>query len=218
MQNGLTLVIGNKSYSSWSLRPWLALKQAGADFHETVVALRQPGTKATLLAHSPSGKVPVLKHGDLTIWDSLAICEYVAELFPEAALWPADRPARAVARAVAGEMHSGFMDLRRNLFMDLRRTYDAPERVAAAQADIDRVQQLWTDCRDRFGKGGSFLFGPFTIADAMFAPVCTRLRTWQVPLTPPAEAYMQAVLDLPAMQQWTAEAAAEPWVIDYLAM
>lgn len=218
MQNDLTLVIGNKSYSSWSLRPWLALKQAGAPFQEEVVALRQPDTKAALLAHSPSGKVPVLKHGDVIVWDSLAICEYVAELFPDAALWPADRPARAVARSVAAEMHSGFMDLRRNLFMDLRRTYDAPERVAAAQTDIDRIQALWADCRDRFGRGGSFLFGPFTIADAMFAPVCTRLRTWQVPLDATAEAYVQAVLALPAMQQWAAEAAAEPWLIDYLAM
>ena len=215
-QNELTLVIGNKSYSSWSLRPWLALRQASADFQEIVVPLRQPDTKAMLLTHGPSGKVPVLKHDGLVIWDSLAICEYVAELYPDAGLWPADRQARAIARAAASEMHSGFTDLRRNLFMDLRTRHDVPERVAAAAGDIARIQELWTDCRARFGQGGPFLFGRFTLADAMFAPVCVRMRGWGVELEPVSDAYVSAILDLPAMKEWTAAAAAEPWEIDYL--
>lgn len=211
----LTLVIGNKAYSSWSLRPWLALRHAGADFAEIVVSLRQPDTKATLLSHAPSGKAPSLRHGDLVVWDSLAICEYVNELFPAAGLWPADAAIRAVARTVAAEMHSGFPDLRKNLFMDVRSRYDRPDRVAAAQADIDRVLAIWTDCRARFGAGGPFLFGDFTIADAMFAPVATRLRTWNVPVDPVSATYIDAIYALPAMQDWLAAAQAEPWVIQF---
>ncbi|MQP66637.1 glutathione S-transferase [Niveispirillum sp. SYP-B3756] len=213
----LTLVIANKRYSSWSLRPWLALRTAGAAFDEVLVRLRTPETTQTLLTHGPSGKAPVLKQGDLTVWDSLAICEYVAELFPQAQLWPADAKARAVARAVAAEMHSGFMDLRRNLFFDLHQVHDVPERVAAAAGDIARIQALWADCRARFGASGPFLFGHFTIADAMYAPVCVRLRGWQGgELTPEADAYIDAIFALPAMREWMAAAAQEPWVIDYL--
>ncbi len=215
----LTLVIANKRYSSWSLRPWLALRAAGAAFDEILVPLRTPETKQTLLTHGPTGKAPVLKQGDLTVWDSLAICDYVAELFPQAQLWPSDSKARAVARSVAAEMHSGFMDLRRNLFFDLHQVHDVPERVAAAAGDIARIQALWADCRARFGAGGPFLFGHFTIADAMYAPVCVRLRGWKgVVLTPEADAYIDAIFALPAMREWVAAAAAEPWVIDYLAI
>lgn len=214
----LTLVIGNKAYSSWSLRPWLALRHAGADFAEVVVPLRQPDTKATLLSFAPSGKAPSLRHGDLVIWDSLAICEYVNELYPDAALWPSDPGVRAVARSVSAEMHSGFPDLRKNLFMDVRSRYDRPDRVAAAQADIDRVLALWTDCRARFGAGGPFLFGAFSIADAMFAPVASRLRTWNVTVDPVAAAYIEAIHALPAMQDWLTAAAAEPWSIQFEGM
>ena len=202
----LTLVIGNKAYSSWSLRPWLALRHVGAEFTEIVVPLRQPDTKSVLLSHAPSGKAPSLRHGDLVIWDSLAICEYVNELFPGAGLWPTDAAARAVARAVSAEMHAGFADLRKSLFMDVRNRYHRPDRVAAAQADIDRVLALWTDCRARFGVGGPFLFGPFSIADAMFAPVATRLRTWNVALDTGGATYVEAIYSLPALQEWVAAA------------
>lgn len=214
----LTLVIGNKAYSSWSLRPWLALRHAGTEFAEVVVPLRQPDTKATLLSHAPNGKAPSLRHGDLVVWDSLAICEYVNELFPAAQLWPADPAVRAVARSVAAEMHSGFPDLRKNLFMDVRNSHHRPDRVAAAQSDIDRVLALWADCRTRFGAGGPFLFGDFTIADAMFAPVATRLRTWNVPLDGISAAYVDTIYALPAMQDWLQAAAAEPWVIAFEGM
>lgn len=217
MNAPFSLSIGNKSYSSWSLRPWLVLRHAGVDFTEVLIRLRQPDSKALMLAHNPAGKVPALRHGDLIVWDSLAICEYINDLYPDAGLWPADVGARSVARSVSAEMHSGFQDLRRNLFMDVRRTYDLPDRVAAAQADIDRVIAIWTDCRDRFGADGPFLFGRFSIADAMFAPVCTRLRTWGVALPPVADAYVDAVYALPAMQDWLRDAAAEPWEIDMLA-
>lgn len=213
----LTLVIANKRYSSWSLRPWLALRAAGVAFQEVLVPLRMPETKQALLAHGPTGKAPVLKQGDLTVWDSLAICEYVAEQFPQAQLWPADARARAVARSVAAEMHSGFMDMRRNMFFDLGQVHDAPERVAAAEGDIARIQALWSDCRARFGAGGPFLFGHFSIADAMYAPVCVRLRGWKgVQLTDAGNAYIDAIFALPAMQEWVAAAGEEPWVIDYL--
>jgi len=213
----LTLVIANKRYSSWSLRPWLALRAAGATFDEVLVPLRTEETKQALLAHGPTGKAPVLKQVDLTVWDSLAICEYVAELFPQAQLWPADTKARAIARSVAAEMHSGFMDLRRNLFFDLGHVHDMPERVEAAAGDIARIQALWADCRVRFGAGGPFLFGHFTIADAMYAPVCVRLRGWKgIALTPEANAYIDAIFALPAMREWVTAAAEEPWVIDYL--
>ncbi|HYC05177.1 MAG TPA: glutathione S-transferase family protein [Azospirillaceae bacterium] len=210
-----TLVIGNKSYSSWSLRPWLALRQAGIAFDEVVIPLRTPETKAAILAQGPAGKVPVLRHGDLTIWDSLAICEYVAELRPEAGLWPEDRAARAVARSVSAEMHSGFQDLRANLFMDLRRERRSEERLAKAAADIARVQAIWADCRARFGRGGPFLFGRFSVADCMYAPVTTRFTTWGVELTPGSRAYVEAVQALPAFQDWKRAALAEEWEIDF---
>lgn len=213
-----TLVIGNKAYSSWSLRPWLALKQAGIPFQEVVVPLRQDGTRAAILAHNPAGKLPVLHHGDLVVWDSLAICEYVAELVPAAGLWPADAAARAVARSVSAEMHAGFQDLRRNLFMDLKQRHRAPDRIAAAAADIARIQALWADCRQRFGAGGPFLFGTFGIADCMYAPVCARLDGWGVDLAPETRRYVDAVLALPAVQAWRAAAEAEPWTIDYLSL
>ncbi|CAO3416629.1 glutathione S-transferase family protein [Azospirillum endophyticum] len=209
----LTLVMGNKSYSSWSLRPWLALRQAGLSFAETVVPLRQPDTAARIAAHSPSGRVPTLLHGGLTVWDSLAICEYVAELAPDAGLWPADRAARAVARAVSAEMHSGFVSLRTTMSMNLKQDRKGQGLTEATAADIARVEALWADARTRFGSpaGGPFLFGGFTIADAMFAPVVTRLETYGVAVSPESRVYMDAVLALPAMREWIAAAKAEPW-------
>ncbi len=212
--SALTLIIGNKAYSSWSLRPWLALRQAGLSFAETVIPLRQPETRAQILVHSPSGKVPCLIDGNRVIWDSLAICEYVAELAPAASLWPTDPHARAVARSVSAEMHSGFVALRNAMSMDLKVDRNGQGMTPDSAADIARVQALWADCRARFGQGGPFLFGGFTIADAMFAPVVTRLVTYSVAVEAGTRAYMDAVLALPAMQEWTAAAKAEPWVLD----
>ena len=170
----LTLVIGNKQFSSWSLRPWLALKQLGLPFREVLVLLRRPETKAEILKYSPSGKVPYLIDGSLGVWDSLAIIEYLNELKPEARLWPADRAARAFARSISAEMHSGFAALRQHLGMDLKRTPAKGEWPSEAAADIERVQAIWAEARARHGKGGPFLFGAFTAADAMYAPVVNR--------------------------------------------
>ncbi|HEX6102351.1 MAG TPA: glutathione S-transferase family protein [Alphaproteobacteria bacterium] len=206
----LTLVIGNKQFSSWSLRPWLALKQIGLPFREVLVLLRRPETRAEILKYSPSGKVPYLIDGSVGVWDSLAILEYLNELKPEARLWPADRAARAFARAISAEMHSGFAALRQHLGMDLKRTPGKGEWPAEAAADIERVQAIWAEARARHGKGGPFLFGAFTAADAMYAPVVTRFHRYGVPLDPVLTAYRDAVLALPAMQEWTAAAQKEP--------
>ncbi|SMH52724.1 glutathione S-transferase family protein [Azospirillum agricola] len=210
----LTLLIGNKAYSSWSLRPWLVLKQAGLPFAESLVPLRQPDTAERIRALSPSGRVPCLLHGERIIWDSLAICEYVAELAPAAGLWPDESHARAVARSVSAEMHSGFAALRTTMSMDLKRDRNGEGMTPETAADIARIQSLWTDARARFGQAGPFLFGRFTIADAMFAPVITRFATYGVAVEPEARAYMDAVLALPAMRDWTAASKAEPWTLD----
>lgn len=202
----MTLVIGTKRYSSWSLRPWLAAKMAGVEFDEILITLRQPETKAEILKYSPSGKVPCLIHGSLAIWDSLAICEYLAELHPT--LWPESREARAVARAVSAEMHSGYPNLRNVCSMDMCVTTplaDIPPEVAS---EIARIQALWKDCRDRFGAGGPFLFGRFSIADAMFAPVVSRFTTFAIELDACARAYCDAIWSLPPMQEWKQAACA----------
>ena len=204
----LTLVIGNKNYSSWSLRPWLAMKQAGLDFVEVRIPLDTPETRARISRYSPSGRVPVLIHDDLTIWDSLAICEYLAEQFPGHGL-PEDRAARAIARSVSAEMHSGFSNLRQHMPMDCRARLPGQGRVPGVQSDIDRVTEIWRTCRQQFGAGGDFLFGQFTLADAMYAPVVSRFVTYSVELDETAKAYADAVWSLPAMQEWVAAAAAE---------
>lgn len=206
----LTLYIGNKSYSSWSLRAWLVLRQSGADFEEVVIPLDEPGVRVpAILAHSPTGKVPALRHGDLTIWESLAIGEYVAELFPAAGLWPEDRAARAIARAASAEMASSFPELRAALTMNVRRKA-APRPLSEPVArNVARIQEIWRDCRARFGQGGPFLFGRFSVADAMYAPVVTRFDTYGVEVDEGARAYMAAVLALPAMQDWFSAARLE---------
>ncbi len=205
----LVLVIGNKRYSSWSLRPWLALKQAGLPFTEVLITLRQPDTKARILEHSPSGKVPYLRDGDLGIWESLAICEYVAEIAPAARLWPEDRAARAIARAVSTEMHAGFMPLRQAMSMDICASKSIDPLSPDLAADIRRITALWGDCRQRFGAGGDFLFGRFSVADAMFAPVVTRFSTYNISLDAVSRAYVEAMWALPAMREWKAAAEAE---------
>jgi len=206
----LELLIGNKNYSSWSLRPWLALKASGLPFRERLVPLYQDGSKAALLQFSPAGKAPALRDGALVIPESLAICEYVAELAPDATLWPRAREARAVARAVACEMHAGFFALRMTMQMNIRARARTPiVPTAEAAADVARVQALVEGCRQRFGAGGPFLFGGFGIADAMLAPVATRFRTYRVPLSPVAQAWCDAIFGYPAFREWEAAAISE---------
>ena len=205
----LTLVIGNKNYSSWSMRPWLLLRQADIAFREVRIPLYWPESAAQLTAWSPSGKVPALHDGEIRVWDSLAICEYLAERFPEKQLWPADPAARAVARSVSAEMHSGFAALRAQMSMNIRARYPGMDRTAESLADIARIVTIWTDCRAKFGRGGDFLFGRFSIADAMYAPVALRFQTYDVALSGAAKAYADAVLALPALQEWVADAVAE---------
>ncbi|QKE64388.1 glutathione S-transferase family protein [Aquipseudomonas campi] len=198
----LTLVIGNKNYSSWSLRAWLALELAGVDYDEQLVQLYGADSRRQLLQHSPTGKVPVLKCEDGVIWDSLAIAEYLAERFPEAHLWPRGSAARAFARSVCAEMHSGFVPLRSHLPMNLRRNQPLAELPAEAAADIARVCALWQECRQRFGQDGPYLFGHASIADAFFAPVAARLRSYQVALPAEAETYVNTIYQWPAFQRW----------------
>jgi glutathione S-transferase len=212
-----TLVIGNKNYSSWSLRPWLALRHAGIEFDEQIIALNRPSTKPEILRYSPSGKVPCLIDGKLMVWDSLAICEAVNERYATGALWPADPATRAHARAVSAEMHSGFAALRTHMPMDVRAS--RPDKGAAAAqrgdvtADIERIQAIWTDCLER--SGGPLLYGGFSIADAFFAPVVTRFRTYGVALPATLSTYSERVFALPAMQQWVEAAHAETEVIGF---
>lgn len=211
----LTLYIGNKNYASWSLRPWLVLKRTTVAFKEVVIPLYEPSSRQTVLKYSPSGRVPALRAGDLTIWDSLAICEHLAESFPGFDLWPKDPEARAVARAVSAEMHAGFGALREHLPMNIRSSFPGRGLTPEVQADINRIMALWRDCRSRFGEGqGDFLFGQFTIADAMYAPVVTRFRTYKVELEREAEAYCERIMAMPAMQEWVAAARNEPMIVE----
>ncbi|WP_421707803.1 glutathione S-transferase family protein [Algihabitans sp.] len=206
----LTLVIGNKNYSSWSLRAGLALAMTRAEAKEVLIPLDRPETREQLLAHSPSGLVPALLHGELLVWDSLAIAEYLHELFPDAGLWPAAPEARAVARAVSAEMHSGFATLRREMSMDIRAS--KPKTPSAdCQADIDRIAQIWSECRGEFGKTGPYLFGQPSIADCVYAPVASRFRTYGVRLDATCQAYVDTLFAWPPMQAWVEAAKVEPW-------
>ncbi|ODU25685.1 MAG: glutathione S-transferase [Thiobacillus sp. SCN 62-729] len=205
----LTLVIGNKNYSSWSLRPWLLLRQAGIPFEAVRIPLYRPGATEELAKWSPSGKVPALHDGDLRVWDSLAICEYLNERFPDKQLWPADAAARAVARAVSAEMHAGFPALREHMSMNIRAQRPGQGRTPECLADVARILAIWTECRARFGNGGDFLFGRFGIADAMYAPVVLRFQTYGVALDGAARDYAEAVRALPALQEWVADGVAE---------
>jgi glutathione S-transferase len=212
-----TLVIGNKNYSSWSLRGWLMAKIAGIDFEEVLVPLDLPESQASIRKHSPSGKVPVLLHRGLAIWESLAIAEYLNDLKPEASLWPPAVAARAHARSVSSEMHAGFVELRTNMPMNIRASYPGKGMTPAVRAEIERIAGLWRDCRKRFAgaapKDDGFLFGAFGAADAMYAPVVTRFRTYGVKLDSDTEAYCEAVLAHPAMKEWSDAAKNEPWLI-----
>ena len=211
----LTIYLGNKNYSSWSLRPWLVLKRTTVAFDEVVIPLYQPGSRETILKFSPSGRLPALHHGEVTVWDSLAICEYLADSFPTFGLWPKDPAARALARAVSSEMHAGFAALREHLPMNVRSSFPNRAPTQEAQADINRIMALWRDCRSRYGEGnGPFLFGDFTIADAMYAPVVSRFRTYRIELERDAQAYCDTVIAWPAMQEWIAAARDEPMIVE----
>lgn len=210
----LVLVIGNRNYSSWSLRPWLALAMTGEPFETVRIPLHQPDSQALIRHYSAAGKVPVLVDGARIVWDSLAICEYLAERFPAALLWPAEAAVRTQARSASCEMHSGFTALRRDLPMNIRFDRGGHRWSPDAQADIDRVLELWSGLRACNSGLGPFLFGRFSIADAMYAPVVLRLRSYQVPVPEDAATYMRSVLELPPMQQWITAALAEAERID----
>jgi len=210
----MEIVVGTKKWSTWSMRPWLALKRAGAAFTETLVPLREKGTsEAALAAHSPSKLVPVLKDGELVVWDSLAICEYLNERFPEAKLWPADPARRALGRAAAAEMHSGFASLRGECPMDIGLRVHADLTEATAE-NVRRIVQLWSDLRGRYAKDGPFLLGAWSIADAFFTPVATRFRSYGVRLSDygdmgAAGAYCEALLETPEFKAWEEAALAD---------
>jgi len=209
----LHLVIGNKNYSSWSLRPWMALSMAGIPFRETVIPLDTPETAKLIAQHSGAGRVPVLHHGRQVVWESLAIMEYLAELFPEKHLWPKPVSARAVARSVANEMHAGFGALRNACPMNIRRPRKPVPMNDAVRKDVARIEQLWRECRAKFGKGGKFLFGKFSIADAMYAPVVSRFETYAIAVGDESRAYMDAVLYTPAFSAWREAALKETWIV-----
>ena len=209
----LKLLIGNKNYSSWSMRPWVLMRHSGIEFEEMQVPLQQPDTRQRVLQYSPTGKVPCLIADGASIWDSIAICEFLNEEYPDKNLWPVGRMTRAMARSASAEMHSGFQNLRTHMFMNVRGRFPTKGREPGVQEDIDRIQELWANCRDRFAKGGKFLFGGFCIADAMFAPVVLRFQTYGVDVTKASKEYMDTILGLPAVQEWIAGAKAETWTI-----
>ena len=210
-----TLVIANKCYSSWSLRPWLLLKQLSIAFGEVLIPLDQPDTTAEILKYSPAGKVPILIEGDVTVWESIAIMDHVGETYEDAEVWPRDPHARAVARSVAAEMHAGFGALRSACPMNLGKRFAQRDRGEAVVRDVARVTEIWRDARGRFGAGGPFLFGDFSAADAMYAPVVTRFDTYSIPVDPVSRAYMDTILALPAFREWRDAALRELWTIPH---
>lgn len=207
-QPGLTLVIGNKNISSWSMRPWVAAVAFNIPFTEVRLLLDQPDTATNIANYSQAGRVPVLLAGEMTIWDSLAICEYLAEQFPDKHLWPQDVAARAMARSITAEMHSGFAALRNDMSMNIQARLPGRGRTPGAQADIGRICEIWEECLARFGHH-EYLFGDFSIADAFYAPVVTRFKTYGVTLAPALQAYCDRVLAHPAVARWVREAMQE---------
>jgi len=209
----LKLIIGNKNYSSWSFRPWIGLKVAGVTFEEEVISLYVEGGREQILKYSPAGKVPILLDGDVCVWESLAILEYAAEKFPDAHLWPGAPAARAHARAISTEMHAGFAAVREECTMNFWRPPAKRALSADAQGNIARVQEIWTNACAKYGAGGPFLFGQFSAADAMYAPVVQRFIAYDIDVSAPVKAYMQAMTALPAWAEWRRAALREPWVI-----
>lgn len=202
MAEGLVLVIGDKRFSSWSLRPWLLLKEFGIPFREERVVLRQPDTGAQIAKHGAGTTVPILKHGDVMVWETIAIAEYLAECFPDKPLWPRERAARAFARTICAEMHAGFQALRSECSMNILARVKPFVPVVAVRRDVERIELLWTTARRQFGAGGKFLFGDFSIADAFYAPVATRFRTYGIALSPEAQNYCDTLLALEGMREW----------------
>lgn len=211
----MKLLIGNKCYSSWSLRAWLLMRVAGIAFTEQLVPLDEPGFKEAIFAAAPGsgGTVPTLVDGEIAVWETLAICEYLHDTQPQAGIWPRDKAARAHARAISSEMHAGFTALRGACPMNLGKRFAARDRGPGVARDVERLTALWRQARERFGAGGPFLYGAFSAADAMFAPVVTRLDTYGIAVDPVSRDYMQAVLALPAYREWLAAALVEPWIV-----
>ena len=208
----MKLLIGNRNYSTWSLRPWLVLRHFEIPFEDEVLQLSGPGWRENLAARSPTGKVPVLLDGELVVPETIAIIEYLADSFPDKAIWPESRADRALARAAAAEMHAGFAALRSHAPMNLRASHPNKVDLDAVRNDLHRVETLWGGLLAR--SGGPYLFGAFTAADAMFAPLATRLRTYELPVSDVSQRYVEAIYALPAFQDWLAQALAEPWIVD----
>jgi glutathione S-transferase len=211
----MKLLIGNKCYSSWSLRAWLLMRATGIAFTEQLVLLDEPGFKDAIFAAAPGsgGTVPTLIDGEIAVWETLAICEYLHDTQPQAGIWPRDKAARAHARAISSEMHAGFTALRGACPMNLGKRFAAHGRGPGVARDVERLTGLWRQARERFGAGGPFLYGTFSAADAMYAPVVTRLDTYGIAVDPVSRDYMKAVLALPAYREWLAAALAEPWIV-----
>jgi glutathione S-transferase len=209
----LKLVIANKLYSSWSLRPWLVMTAFSIPFEEIQIPLREPDSRARVLEFSPSGKVPALVDGDGTIWESLAIIEYLAEKFPDRAIWPKDARARAHARSISNEMHGGFQTLRQSCPMHLGARFATPPMTDPLKANVDRIEDIWSEARNRFGAGGPYLFGAFSAADAMYAPIATRFETFEIPVREVTRTYMDTILAHPGVVAWREAALKEPWKI-----
>ncbi|MEA2975618.1 MAG: glutathione S-transferase [Alphaproteobacteria bacterium] len=211
----LKLVIGNKNYSSWSLRPWIAMKVADIPFQEQVIPLYEADSPRQIRELSPAGKVPILIDDDIRVWESLAIIEYLADKFPDAKLWPSDAQARAHARVLAAEMHAGFSNLRRHCPMNVRRPVKPRELTPEVLQDVKRIEEMWNDSRARFGKNGPFLCGAFGAVDAMYAPIVSRFHTYKIEGGATARTYMDAVMALPAWTDWAAAARSEAWVLPH---
>lgn len=207
------LFVGNKNYSSWSLRPYMALKQSGIAFDEKLIRFGEPAFGNAIRKVSAAGQVPVLQHGKLTIWDSLAILEYVAETWPSKNLWPKNRSARAMARSVCAEMHTGFGSLRNACPMNIRRPVKPIPMAEAVMKNLARIDSIWSVCRKNHGKGGDFLFGKFSNADAMFAPIASRINTFDLKISKANRAYVNAVLETKAYCAWKTDALQEPWMV-----
>jgi glutathione S-transferase len=207
----LTLVVANKAYSSWSMRPWMVLKHFEIPFEDIVIPMNRPETRAEMLQHAPTGKCPSLHDGSVRVWDSLAIIEYLAETYPVFPIWPRGTEARAHARSLSAEMHSGFMALRGECPMNIRRPRRAIKVSDETLGDVKRIDEAFAEARSRFGGGGAFLFGEFSAADAMFAPVVNRLDTYALPVSDTTRTYMAAMQALPAWQEWRRDALDEPW-------
>lgn len=211
--SALKLVIANKAYSTWSQRPWLLLTHFGVAFEEMVIPLDLPDTTSKILEYSPSGRVPVLIDGDVKVWDSLAILEYVAEIRPDLPIWPRDSKARAHARSLSAEMHSGFPALRKHCPGQFLRPVRKIALTSEVEGEVERIEAAWANARASFGANGPFLFGEFSAADAMYAPVVNRFQTYDIPVRAEARAYMGAISELPAWRAWISGAEAEPWRI-----